>query len=138
MASPAASMVRKSLRYAVTGVLVTLTHTLIAVASIRHLGIAPPAANGIAFVLATLLSYAINTVWSFSAPLHGRTLGRFLVVSAIGLLLAIGVAESALRLGLHYLAGIAAVALTVPPVTFLLHACWTYRSCRAPDIPPPK
>lgn len=107
--------------------LVTGLHVVVAVLLIRHAGWAPPSANGSAFVCATIASYLINTLWSFSQPLHGKNLARFFAVAVLGVLISISVSACADHLGLHYLWGIAAVVVTVPVVTFLLHANWTYR-----------
>lgn len=83
--------------------------------------------RGLRFAVATVVSYLINTTWSFSARLHGRTLLRFLTVSAGGFVLAMFVAWAVQMAGLHYLLGIVAVALTIPAFTFVLHNFWTYR-----------
>ncbi|WP_085585093.1 MULTISPECIES: GtrA family protein [unclassified Pseudomonas] len=121
------ALIRRGLRFAVTGLFVTALHALVAVLFIRFVSPRPPVANGVAFALATVVSYALNTAWSFSARLHGKTLLRFMSVSAGGFLLAVFVAWSAQLAGLHYLLGVAAVALTVPAFTFVLHNVWTYR-----------
>ncbi|MBT2340894.1 MULTISPECIES: GtrA family protein [Pseudomonas] len=110
-----------------TGLFVTGIHVAAAVA-FMHLVLAnPPLANGFAFVVATFVSYLINTLWSFSSQLQGRTLVRFVVVSIGGFWLAMLVAWVAQQVGLDYLAGIAAVALVIPLFTFILHNFWTYR-----------
>jgi len=121
------ALIQRGLRFAVTGVFVTALHALVAVLFIHFVAPLPPIANGVAFAVATVVSYLINTTWSFSARLQGRTLLRFLLVSAGGLLLAMVVAWAAQMAGLHYLLGIIAVALTVPAFTFVLHNFWTYR-----------
>nr|WP_242489393.1 GtrA family protein [Pseudomonas sp. TH08] len=115
------------MRFAVTGLFVTALHALIAIVFINFVSALPPLANGVAFAVATVVSYVINTTWSFSARLHGRTLMRFLLVSLGGFLLAMLVAWAAQVAGLHYLLGIGAVALTIPAFTFVLHNFWTYR-----------
>nr|WP_218583365.1 GtrA family protein [Pseudomonas atagonensis] len=120
-------MIQRGLRFAVTGLFVTALHALVAVLFINLIADQPPLANGVAFAVATVVSYVINTTWSFSARLHGKTLMRFMLVSAGGFLLAMFVAWAAQIAGLHYLLGIAAVALTIPAFTFVLHNFWTYR-----------
>lgn len=120
-------LVKRAMRFAFTGIFVTGIHAAIAVLVIQYVIPAPPLANGLAFVGATMISYFINTAWSFSARLHGRTLFRFLVVSILGFILAMLVAWIAQKSGFSYLLGIGAVALTIPPMTFLLHNFWTYR-----------
>jgi putative flippase GtrA len=121
------ALIQRGVRFAVTGLLVTALHALVAVLFINFISPLPPLANGVAFAVATLVSYVINTTWSFSARLHGRTLLRFLLVSVCGFWLAMFVAWAAQIAGFHYLQGIAAVALTIPAFTFVLHNFWTYR-----------
>ncbi|NYH07541.1 GtrA family protein [Pseudomonas moraviensis] len=120
-------LIQRGLRFAVTGLFVTALHALVAVLFINFVSPVPPLANGVAFIVATVVSYVINTTWSFSARLHGKTLLRFMLVSAGGFLLAMFVAWAAQMAELHYLAGIVAVALTIPAFTFVLHNFWTYR-----------
>ncbi|KAA0996595.1 GtrA family protein [Pseudomonas sp. ANT_J12] len=121
------ALIKRALRFAVTGLFVTALHAVVAVLFINFVMPMPPLANGVAFAVATVASYLINTTWSFSARLHGRTLLRFMMVSAAGFLLAMFVAWAAQIAGLNYLLGIGAVALTIPAFTFVLHNFWTYR-----------
>jgi putative flippase GtrA len=114
-------------RFGTSGVAATGVHVATAAGLISILGLTPALANGTAFAVATGFSYLANTLWSFSAPLHGRTVLRFACVAAVGLLLAMAVSGAAEGLGLHYLLGILLVAATVPPVSFALHNFWTYR-----------
>lgn len=121
------ALIQRGVRFAVTGLFVTALHALVAVLFINLVAPQPPLANGVAFAVATVVSYVINTTWSFSARLHGRTLLRFMVVSVCGFFLAMFVAWTAQMAGLHYLLGIGAVALIIPVFTFVLHNFWTYR-----------
>ena len=121
------ALIQRGLRFAVTGLFVTALHALVAVLFINFVVPQPPLANGVAFAVATVVSYVINTTWSFSARLHGRTLLRFSLVSVSGFFLAMFVAWVAQMAGLHYLLGIVAVAVTIPAFTFVLHNFWTYR-----------
>ena len=84
-------------------------------------------ANGFAFVVATLVSYLINTVWTFGEQVEHRTLVRFILVSIVGLMLSIVIAGACERVGLNNLKGVLMVVLMVPPLTFLLHSVVTYR-----------
>jgi putative flippase GtrA len=120
-------LTRQALRFGISGLLATGLHVIVAMAFIQFAMPAPAIANGVAFVVATTFSYLVNTMWSFSNPLHGRNLFRYCVVSSVGLALAMMVSGGAEHYGLHYMWGIFLVVLTVPPVTFLLHSFWTYR-----------
>ncbi len=122
-----ANSVKQVKRFAISGLLATGLHVLLAVCLIRLFAVPAPFANGIAFLVATAFSYAANTLWSFSSALHGRNLFRFMCVSIIGGGLAVSASALAEHYNLHYLVGIGIVAVVVPPVTFLLHRFWTYR-----------
>ncbi len=122
------SLVTKFARFALTGLLLTGVHTILAAAFIELVSALPPIANGLAFASATVLSYLINTHWSFSAKLSRSTFRKFLIVSVFGFVLAMLVSWLMQLAGYHYLLGILAVALCVPPVTFLLHNFWTYKT----------
>jgi len=114
-------------RFVATGLMNTAAHAVVAV-SIIKLGLGSLiTANVWAYVVATILSYFINTTWSFSGEIGGDTFARFLAVSLIGLCLAAAVSWIAEQLGLHYFLGIACVPIFVTPVTFTLHKVWTYR-----------
>jgi len=123
---PSQDVVRQAWRFAVSGILSTALHALLAVAIIVFLLPKPAIANGVAFVLATFLSFMMQTMWSFSSRPSRRNIFRFFVVAMIGLALTVLVSGAAQYLGLHYVVGIGLVVCTVPPVTFLLHKFWTY------------
>lgn len=115
------------MRFAFTGIFVTGVHFVVAITFIELIMPNPPLANGVAFAFAAVASYLINTIWSFSEQLHGRTLFRFIAVSILGFLLAMLVSWVVQELGFGYILGICAVVLTITPITFVLHNFWTYR-----------
>lgn len=117
----------KVLRFCATGLLVTSTHAFIVWLMVDLLLFSPPLSNGVAFIIATITSYTINTLWSFSQPLYRHTLYKYICVSAIGFIASVFIAWAAQALGFNYLLGIAGVVLTVPMITFILHSTWTYR-----------
>jgi putative flippase GtrA len=121
-------LLRQALRFGVTGIAATATHTVIALLAVEAAALDPAPANGIAFAMATILSYTLNTLWSFSARPGPKTLFRFSVVSLAGMGLAMLIAGYMGSLGYSNLLGILSVALLVPPATFLMHRLWTYRS----------
>jgi putative flippase GtrA len=118
---------RRIVRFTISGVLATAVHIVIAASLIEFFSVHPAIANGFAVFGATLFSYVINTIWSFSSKLHGRTLMRFLTVSSGICLLASGVSWLAEWYGLNYWIGIIFVISFIPPITFSAHNLWTYR-----------
>jgi putative flippase GtrA len=118
---------RSLIGFAVSGVIATLTHVITAIALIEGLGVGQTYANGMAFSLATLISYLGNTVWGFDSKIGRATAWRFLLVSVASGLLTVLIAWLVERSHEHYLVGIASVVLLVPPATFLAHRFFTYR-----------
>lgn len=124
----------RGFRFGVTGVANTGIHALVAVLCLEGFFLGVPAlvagpvvANGVAFVVATVFSYVVNTVWSFSTEMNRRNFQRFIVVAVIGLFAAMALARLAELIGLPPLGSVALVVCVMPFVNFGLHAFWTYR-----------
>jgi len=124
----------RGFRFGITGVANTGIHALVAVLCLEgfFLGVpwlvtGPVVANGTAFVVATVFSYVVNTVWSFSTDMNRRNFQRFIVVAVIGLLAAMGLARLAEMVGLPPLGSVVLVVCVMPFVNFGLHSLWTYR-----------
>jgi putative flippase GtrA len=122
--SPA--LVRRVVRFSISGVLVTLVHIVSAMAWIHWVSASSGLANGFAFAVATAFSYCIHTLWSFSAALDRHVFAKFTVVAVVGLGLSAGVGHLVQWLGFAYQYSIAAVVLIMPPYNFLAHHFWTY------------
>jgi putative flippase GtrA len=134
-------ILRRAIKFGVTGVFVTACHAAYAVTAIEMNGWTPPEANGAAFVFATQVSYLLNTRWSFSRRPTGRTFVRFWMVCGLGLLQSVAIASAVERASLPYPLGILLISVTLPPVSFLLHSLWTYRErppAAALPVPPPR
>lgn len=122
----ASGLLRRALRFGITGVGATGVHLAVAVAMVNLVDPSPMLANATAFVVATVFSYLANTLWSFAAPLCGRNLLRYATVVGVGFCVAIGVSGLAEMAGLSYLIGIALVAVALPALSFVMHNFWTY------------
>lgn len=120
-------LIKRAVRFSFTGLLNTAVHVLIASTIIEFIVPVPAFANGVAFIVATLVSYLINTKWSFSSQLHGKSLFRYSIVSILGFFLAVGISGTINMLGFSYWYGIAGVICVMTPTNFLLHHFWTYR-----------
>lgn len=122
-----ASRIRQIKRFGITGIMVTGVHVVVAASFINYIVAIPWLANGVAFVTATISSYLLNTLWSFSSPLKRSNLYRFIGVSGLGFTMAVSISRIIELLGYRYWIGIAFVVLIVPPLTFILHSSWTYK-----------
>lgn len=128
MPAPACRSLSQGSRFALSGVFATALHIATASLLINAFQASQTAANGTAYVCATVFSYFINTLWSFTSTISANTLLRFLTVSGGSFAITLGISALAQQQGLDYRLGIAAVVCTVPLVTFLLHRAWTYRT----------
>ena len=127
MSDSFALVIRKGVRFAFTGIVVTLVHVILAIVSIELFHLSQVVANSFAFTLATLLSYCLNTRWSFTSKLGNRSLVRFMVVACIGLFVAAGISAMAQFLGWPYVYGITLIVCVIPLISFSLHVLWTYK-----------
>ncbi|MBK9362778.1 MAG: GtrA family protein [Rubrivivax sp.] len=118
---------RSLLRFAAVGMLATLTHVAVAAWVLWTLGWSSAAANGLAFVMANLVSYMGNTHWSFSARPDAGNAMRFAAVSLAALALTMGLAAAVQRAGGSHAWGIALVVTVVPGLSYLAHRHLTYR-----------
>lgn len=124
----------KGFRFGVTGVANTGIHALVAFLCLNgfFLGLSnlvagPVVANGMAFVVATLFSYVVNTRWSFAAEMNAKNFRRFIVVALIGLAAAMLLAKLAEVVGLPPMGSVVLVICVMPIINFGMHSLWTYR-----------
>jgi putative flippase GtrA len=124
------------MRFAASGGINTLVHNAVVIALVESFRWAASHANVLAFFLATLFSFWLNSRWTFGRQLELRRLPRFIAVGLLGLAVTVLIAVAAEVAGLHYLGGQAAIVLTVPPLTFLLHRLWTFDADSDRRAPP--
>jgi len=115
------------LRFAMVGVATTLIHVTVAVGIIEGKQWHPSIANGVAFVVANLFSYAANTHWSFEAKMSMYSWYRFVTVSLVSGLLTVAISWLVAAAGGPYLLGILLVITVIPTLNYLGHRYFTYR-----------
>ena len=123
------TVLRRFARFAVVGVIATLTHTAVFTVAIEALRIEPVTATALAFCVAVLVGYALNRRWTFAA--HGgqdARLWRYVVGALAGLAV-----NSAIMYAVVHVAkaspylGLVLGIVTVPPLTFALNQLWVFR-----------
>ena len=124
----ASTLRRTSIRFVATGIAATLTHTGVVFALANGFSWTAGRANFVAFIVATLLSYTLNSLWSFGARMTRRNALRFAAVATLCAALAALLADGVARAGYGLLVGIGVVVVVITPVSFLLHRNWTYRA----------
>lgn len=121
-------MLHVSLRFVLSGIAATLTHTAVVLTLVHWFAWAAGSANFVAFILATLVSYTLNSFWTFNARMTRSTAMRFAGVAAFCASLAALLANGVASEGYGPLTGIGVVVLVITPISFLLHRNWTYRT----------
>jgi putative flippase GtrA len=118
---------RSLVRFICVGLGSTAIHFAVAVTLVSLLQLPAALANALAVLVATVFSYLVNTLWSFSSSIGARTVSRFILVSALVAAFAAVVSGVFERFGVDYRLGIFATVVAIPPLTFWLHHTWTYR-----------
>lgn len=114
------------IRFGLVGVVNTAVHAGIVIALMETF--APPAflANGVAFLFANLMSYFLNSKFTFKAALSVLNYLRFLLVSLVSLVLTLLITLVAEYLGWHYGVGLILVILIVPVLNYLVMKVWAF------------
>ena len=112
--------IRPFLRFACVGVANTLIHLGVLATLVERCGWAHPVANVAAFLTANVFSYWANSRWSFCYTLNFKRYARFLVTSAVGVLLSYGMMWFGDARAWHYLTSYACQLLLMPLINFVL------------------
>lgn len=114
------------IRYGLVGVVNTAVHAGIVIALMETL--VPPAyiANGIAFMFANVISYCLNSRFTFLAPISLKGYRKFLLVSLLSLALTLTITSLTGYVGLHYGFGLVLVIFVVPVLNYLVMKMWAF------------
>lgn len=121
-------MIKRALRFSVSGLLATCIHVMVASILITRMQVLPAWANGLAFLIASCSSLMINTYWSFSTRLDAVIIRRYALVSVAGFTASGSISQAVDVTGAHYAWGIFAVVCVMPCINFIMHHYWTYRT----------
>ncbi len=119
---------RQLLTFGIVGFASSAGYALTQSALIEVMAWHPVMAALIAFCVGVVVSYTGNSLLTFKAPMSGRTLQRFVLVTGIGMMLNLALVAAVEALGWHYAIGILIVLCIVPIFNFLGHRFWTFSS----------
>lgn len=125
-------MLQQMVRFGFVGLAATAVHVAMLFFLVEQLGAEPVLASVPAFLAALAVSFLANHHWTFAARgAYGQYFIRFAAVSVAGLLLNIAIMYVTVSLmQLSYVAGLMAVIILVPLVSFFLQRYWTFSSSR--------
>ncbi len=118
------------LKFGLVGGAATLTHSLVFIAVMEHAGLAPLAANLLAYGVAVFVSYFGNFRWTFGAAAPtAASFARFVAVTLVGLALNSAAVWLVMDVGeLPYPYVLPFMIVVVPVVVFALNRAWSFRS----------
>ena len=129
-------VVRQFVKFALVGVINTLTSTSVYLLATRSFGWHPLSANALAFVVAVTVSYVLNKRWTFRDPRrdYHRQYVQFFTVSTIGFSLSEGIIWLVHSvMGIHDLVAFGTAVVIVLFWNFTANRLWTFR--RSGDLP---
>lgn len=115
------------LTFAVIGVANTLIHGFILVLLVELLGAAVVLSHLVAFMVANIFSYLMNSYFTFKTVLSIDGYVRFFLASLLALGLTLTLSWIMEELGLNYMAGFLVIVAVVPLCSFMLMKLWAFQ-----------
>jgi putative flippase GtrA len=117
----------KIFRFMIVGALNTITHLVVFWFYVQFVNDNKFFANITAYILSSLISFCINTIWTFDREIRAVILLRFQLVSIFGLLISgfVGYVAQIYLWSIFFT--VLVTALVVPVVSFFLHKRITYK-----------
>lgn len=115
-------------RFALIGFINTLCHGLILTALVELLALQVVLSNFFAFLVANLLSYYMNSYFTFHRSPSFILYIKFFIASLFSLAMTLGIAWITNYYGLHYLLGFLIIIAVVPLTSFVVVKYWTFSS----------
>lgn len=121
-------VIRKLLRFALSGALATALYFVLATLAARFGGLGPVTASCVAYIICIIVSYFLQSRFTFSVRNDTpHQVAKFISVSLVGLLIASLVMQVAVNIyGLPYWAGAALVSGIVPVGNFIVFSIWVF------------
>lgn len=113
-------------KFGMVGVVNTVVHGLVLLLAVEILQTGPLLGNLLAFLVANVSSFLMNSHWTFKTSHNIYLYGKFFLSSLIALCLTLFIASFFEFIELHYWLGFACIVLTVPPFNYLILKRWTY------------
>ena len=121
-----ANLARQLIRFFVVGGFAAVAYVAVMAIVVDGFGGRVLWAAFLAFVLATLVSFVGNALWSFGARMTAARAAMFFAVNTVGLLLNMAIAWLLERAGVHYLLISLTVLIVVPLFNFAGHRLMTF------------
>lgn len=123
----------KLVRFGMVGALATAIQYLVLVVLVRGIGMWPPVASAVGFVLSAGVNYLLNYHFTFrSHQQHAPAASKFLTLAIVGLVLNATLMQVLVDSGWHYLLAQVCVTAVVFLWNFVGNSLWTFRAYTGP------
>ncbi|EKE17398.1 MAG: GtrA family protein [uncultured bacterium] len=112
--------------FALIGVANTMIHGAVLIFAVEQLSIDVVISNLLAFCIANLSSYLMNSRLTFKKAMSFLRYLRFFLASILSLGLTLFISWVAEFYGAHYLVGFLAIVIFVPALSFLVMKFWAF------------
>ena len=112
--------------FALIGLSNTFVHGTVLILAVDFFNLSVELGHLVAFLISNVLSFFLNSIFTFKQPLSLSSYYRFLLASMLALALTLIISSTANYLGFHYLIGYCVVVATVPVLTFVTLKSWAF------------
>jgi len=113
-------------KFGLVGLINTLIHAAVLFAAVEVSKLHPVVGNFLAFTVANMASFIMNSFWTFKTAPEVRRYGQFLTSSLLALGLTLGIAGIFEWLGIHYGLGFLCIILLVPALNYWMLKRWAF------------
>ncbi|QOT09877.1 GtrA family protein [Paenibacillus sp. JNUCC32] len=118
----------KFIQYALVGVIGTLVHTVVLTISVELFKMAPIYSTMLGFIFSLVISYKLNSIWTFSTTVSIDVFFKYVATCLIGLLVNVLIMFVTVNmLNLYYLYGQLIAIAVVPVFNFTVSRLWVFK-----------
>ena len=130
MSAKMIALLQRAIRFLLMGAMAFLVYLTVMWTLLDKMGQPPAFGATVAFILATGVSYVVNTVWAFQVQINGSKTVRLLIMMGLGLLVNLNIACMLGHMDFSYAFISVSVFIIVPIIIFLGHQLWTFHFSR--------
>jgi putative flippase GtrA len=112
--------------FSIIGVANTVTHGAVLMFCVEIWSLAVVLSHLIAFGVANIISYVLNSIYTFHTKITFHRYTKFWAASMVSLGLTLILSWLINQHGFHYMAGFLIIVITVPIVSFVIMKFWAF------------
>lgn len=120
------SRYRQFLLFSTIGIVNTAIHGVVLMGCVEIWGLAVVLSHLISFSFANIVSFVLNSLYTFHTKISFRRYAKFWVASMISLGLTLSLSWLFNEFGFYYMVGFVVIVIAVPIVSFLVMKFWAF------------